>query len=407
VTHRLRRAARPVAVLLLCGVLVAVVYLGWVALQRARPLSLPTPDGRYRVGRSELTWTDAARTDPLAPRPGTRRTLSVWIWYPAARNSIDSRAPYAPGAWAGLHLTGVAGFFEGRFDVVRGHALVEAPVAEGSFPIVVLEPGMGFAAPQYTALAEGLASHGYLVAGVTPTYSANLTVLGSGPVRSTPRGNPSDLGERTARAEADATRLVDLWAADARFVAAKVAGLANTGQFGDRIVPDRTAYIGHSFGGAAALQACSIDPHCVAAADLDGTPYGSVVRSGLRVAPLLMGSEDSCVTGSCRADSADDRADVATTRSLLAASTGPAWCYTIRGARHLDFSDYGSLYLARPLRTVLALGDIDGARSVRIQEDYLAAYLDHTTRGAPAGVLDSRTQRYPEVRTAPLCTSRS
>jgi predicted dienelactone hydrolase len=407
VTHRLRRAARPVAALLLVAVVVAAGYLAWVALQRSRPLSLPAPDGRYRVGRSELTWTDAGRTDPLAPRPGTRRTLSVWIWYPAPRNSIDNRAPYAPGAWAGLHLTGVAGFFEGRFDVVRGHALSEAPVADGTFPIVVLEPGMGLAAPQYTALAEGLASHGYLVAGVTPTYSARLTVLGSSAVRSTPRGNPSDLGERTASADAEANRLVDVWAADARFVAAQVARLAVTGQFGGRVLPNRTAYVGHSFGGAAALQACSTDPRCVAAADLDGTPYGTVVRSGLHVPLLLLGSQDSCVTGSCAADSADDRADVATTRSLLAASTGPAWCSTIEGARHLDFSDYGALYLARPLRATLALGDIDAARSLRIQQDYLAAYLDHTTRGAPVGVLDPRSRRYPELRPAALCAGRS
>ena len=56
---------------------------------------------------------------------------------------------------------------------------------------------------------------------------------------------------------------------------------------------------------------------------------------------------------------------------------------------------------------MLALGDIDGARSVRIQQDYLAAFLDHTTRGAPVGVLDPRSQRYPEVRAAPLCASRS
>ena len=406
-THRLRRASRWATALLLAAILVAGLYLAWVALRRSQPLALPSPDGSYRVGRSELVWTDPKRTDPLAPRPGVRRQLSVWLWYPAARNSIDSRAPYAPGAWDGLHLAGLPGFFEGKFDVVRSHALVDAPVAEGSFPIVVLEPGMGFAAPQYTTLAEGLASHGYLVAGVTPTYSANLTVLGSGPVRSTKAGDPPDLGEHSAGAVAHADRLVDLWAADARFVADSVAALANTGQFADRIAPNRTAYIGHSFGGAAALQACSTDPRCVAAADLDGTPYGSVARSGLRASVLLLGSQDSCVTGMCPADSADNRADLAASRSLLKATTGPAWCYTIRGARHLNFSDLGALYLARPVRSLLALGGIDGARALRIEQDYLAAFLDHAERGAPPGLLDKGTQRYPEVLPARQCSSPS
>jgi hypothetical protein len=49
---------------------------------------------------------------------------------------------------------------------------------------------MGLAVPQYTAIAEGLAGRGYLVAGVTPTYSANLTVLHGGAVKSSPTGNP-------------------------------------------------------------------------------------------------------------------------------------------------------------------------------------------------------------------------
>lgn len=43
--------------------------------------------------------------------------------------------------------------------------------------------------PQYTTLAEDIASHGYLVAGVTPTYSANLTSLHHKAVPSTPTGN--------------------------------------------------------------------------------------------------------------------------------------------------------------------------------------------------------------------------
>lgn len=388
---------------MLVVILASALYLGLVAVRRAQPLTLPAPDGPYRVGRTELTLTDKSRVDPLAPRPGTPRQLSVWLWYPASRIAINTRAPYAPGAWEGLHLDGVPGFFEGRFDVVRAHTLVDAPVAEGSFPVVVLEPGMGFAAPQYSALAEGLASHGYLVAGVTPTYSANVTVLASGPVRSTRAGNPPDLGEGSSQAVAEAGRLVDLWAADARFVAASVAALDRTGQFADRVAKDRTTYVGHSFGGAASLQACYTDKHCVAAADLDGIPYGSVVRSGLRAPMLLMGSEESCLVGTCRADSADDRAHVAASRSLLAASTGPVRCYTIRGARHLNFSDYGALYLARPVRSEMALGEIDGARALRIQQDYLAAFLDQSTRRRPQPLLDDRPQRYPEVHAAPLC----
>lgn len=53
---------------------------------------------------------------------------------------------------------------------------------------------MGLAAPEFSALAEGIASHGYIVAGVTPTYSANVTVIAGRAVTATPGGNPADSG---------------------------------------------------------------------------------------------------------------------------------------------------------------------------------------------------------------------
>lgn len=91
--------------------------------------------------------------------------MSVWLWYPGGRAGT---APYAHGAWAGLHIDGALAWSETGFDEVRVHAVADVPVAAGRFPVVVLEPGLRFAAPQYTAIAANLASHGYLVAGVTP-----------------------------------------------------------------------------------------------------------------------------------------------------------------------------------------------------------------------------------------------
>ena len=96
-------------------------------------------------------------------------------------------------------------------------------MASGRFPIVVLEPGMGLSAPQFTSLAEEIASHGYLVAGVTPTFSANVTVLAGKVVTASAAGNPSELGSHGAVASALADRVLAVWTADARFARAKVA----------------------------------------------------------------------------------------------------------------------------------------------------------------------------------------
>jgi dienelactone hydrolase len=387
-------------VVLALGLTVGLADLAVVAAQRREPVVLPTPAGPYRVGRVLREWTDAGRTDPTATRRGRPRELSVWIWYPAARDAVGQRAVYAPGPWDGLHLTGPLSLFEGPFRAVRTHSLTGVPVARGRFPLVVLGPGLGFAAPQYTAIAEDLASRGYVVAGFTPTHSANLTVLHGRPVGSTTAGNPPTLGAHTGPAATLADRLIQVWAADAHFVAATMAG-SGSGSGSGRIGPlaghvlrGRPAYIGHSFGGAAALQACSTDPRCAGAVDMDGTQFGPVVHDGLRVPFLLLGSENSCVTGSCRPQGAEDRADLATARSLVAASTGPVSRHSIDGSRHLDFTDDAVLHLAWPVRALYALGSIDGDVALRTASRFVAAFLDRVfPRPAVAAVVHVAAQR--------------
>jgi dienelactone hydrolase len=374
-----------------------------LAAGRDEPLVLPAPPGPYQVGRATFDWTDTSRSDPLGPRPGAPRELSVWLWYPAPPDAVGEALPYAPGAWAGLHLQGPLALFEADFAAVRDHARGHVPAAAGRFPVVVLEPGLGFSAPQYTVLAEHLASRGYLVAGLTPTYSANLTVWHGHPVASTAAGNPRDLGGHTGPAAVSADRLVDVWAADAHYVATAVAGLDRAGRFANRVDPARVSYIGHSFGGAAALQACSTDSRCTGAVDLDGTQFGTVVHDGLHVPLMILGSQDSCVTGTCSAQSAEDRADRDTARSLLAASTGGVRCYSTVGARHFNATDDAVLHLARPVRALFALGSIDGERGLAIQDAYVDAFLDQTTRARPQRLLGPASPPFPEVHA--LCAA--
>ncbi|MGF6889130.1 hypothetical protein ABIA39_008789 [Nocardia sp. GAS34] len=164
--------------------------------------------------------------------------MSVWLWYPGVPGPGAQRAPYTPGTWAGLHVSGPARLGETSFADVRGHSFADVPISTGRFPVVVLEPGMGLAAPQYTTLAENLASHGYLVVGVTPTYSANLTVLNGQTVSATAVGKPSSTDatdEHAGPAQADGDRLVAVWAADDRFAAAQATTLNTSGRFAGRI----------------------------------------------------------------------------------------------------------------------------------------------------------------------------
>ncbi len=330
-----------IVILVLFALLAGSGYVGWVAVQRSEPVALPDPTGNYQVGRRTFEWTDTGRKDPYGEG---QRQLSVWLWYPVAKDITGRKVQYAPGQWSDLQLKAPASVFQGPFDTLKDPAFDRVAVAPGRFPVVVLMPGLGLSAPMYATLAEDLASHGYLVAGVTPTYSADLTVLNGQQVESTEAAKPGDLDK-------EGDRLVRTWAADARFAGTMVARqLPNSVEPG--IGP---SYVGHSFGGAASLEACRIDNRCAAAVDLDGVPYGEAVTKGVQAPILLLGADDSCITGICGPDARGDE-DRDRILSLLKASTGTSWCATIPGTRHYNFTDYGAYYLALPLRTYLPLG---------------------------------------------------
>jgi len=372
----LRKLRTGIVILVLLVVVGGGGYIGWVLVQRSEPVSLPTPTGTLQVGRQTFEWTDTARKDPYVAGP---RKLAVFVWYPVAKGVTGRKVAYAPGQWSGLQLKAPLSILEGPLDSLHDHALDHAAVAPGRFPVVVLLPGMGFSAPMYAALAEDLASHGYLVAGVTPTYSANLTVLDGRTVESMPAANPPNLGDNSPGAIAAADHLVTLWAADARFAATRVT----------KELPDSAdttfgpAYVGHSFGGAASLEACRTDQRCAAAVDLDGTQYGEAVKKGVQAPILLLGADDSCITSICGPDAKSD-AGRSSALSLLKASTNTSWCATIPDTRHFNFTDYGVYYLAWPLRRYLPLGSVEPRRALTVQNGYVTTFLSHALRNTPA-----------------------
>ncbi len=337
--------------ILLASVAVLAAIAGFLAYTRGqsrRPVSV-APSGEYAVGRVTDLWADRSRTDQFAPIGGTPRVLSTWIWYPAAAGTSGPASAYAPGEWAGLHRYGWA---MTAFDHVRTGTRDGVPLARGPFPVVVLLPDLGLAAPQYAALAAGLAARGNLVVGVTPTYSSRLTVLNDRPVSASAAGSATDRAEQQ----------VSVWASDVRFAASRAAL-----QFGRHADGGHIAYVGHGLGGAAAIEACRMDGHCSGSVSLAGpaSTGGDAGRPLLQLGP------------------AGFRA------------TGTSWAFSLAGADRLTFTDYAAYRVAAPLRRALPLGSIDGHRALTITVDYTASFLRAVTTEA-----DWVAPPYPEVRDA-------
>ena len=126
--------------------------------------SLPEPTGPHSVGGCPTTGSTRPGRRSIAANPEDRRELVVFVWYPAKPQPGAEFAPYLPPAWApaaeflGLNVAGM-----------RSHAIPDAAVAADNpaYPVLLLSPS-GFPPLLLSAIAEELASHGFVVVGVNP-----------------------------------------------------------------------------------------------------------------------------------------------------------------------------------------------------------------------------------------------
>src|SRR5260370_20707131 len=70
--------------------------LGALWVERRIETTLPTPTGSFAVGRVIDDWTDDETPDTLAPVPGAKRELLVWILYPSAAGQSVAIDDYVP-----------------------------------------------------------------------------------------------------------------------------------------------------------------------------------------------------------------------------------------------------------------------------------------------------------------------
>lgn len=138
---------------------------------------LPAPTGPFSVGRSIYEWTDASRDEVFSDVDGERRSLVVWIWYPAQ----DSAAPpsdYMPGT-LGTQIEAAIGLPSG---LIRVPTQDDVAILDGDapYPVLVFSHGSGSILAIYTAMLAEIASHGYVVVGVQHPYNALLTTFVDG-----------------------------------------------------------------------------------------------------------------------------------------------------------------------------------------------------------------------------------
>jgi len=386
--------------------------LGSVWLERRTDITLPTPTGPFAVGRVIYDWTDDANLDALAPVPGTKRELLVWIWYPSAAGqsvAMDDylpaqvRAPARPASGPLIFrlLSWVFGLLTRDLSKVHGHSLCDANVSsqQRSSPVVIMRAGASLEVWNYSTLAEDLASHGYVVVGFDAPYRTGVVVFPDGRVmRRTPENNPELFsGEELTLL---ANKLLAAWTGDIAFVLDRLEQLNAwdpSGKFTARLDMTRVGVFGHSFGGATAAQFCSQDSRCKAAIDVDGSLHGSVIQAGIHrpFMFLLSGHGDF----SSDAETRQIQADIQSVYDRLPADGRLR--ISIRGANHFTFSDDGALLKSRIVRGVLHLFGrlgIDGRRQLAVTTYCLHSFFDAYLKGGSASPPKIASPLYPEIQ---------
>jgi hypothetical protein len=212
-----RRIFKSFALLTMLGVLGIAVLFVSLWLEHRFGLTLPKPTGPFTVGRALYDWTDDKTLDTLAPVPGTKRELLVWLWYPAADSPSAVIADYlpAPLRTAIDRQSGVllSHFLTRDLSKVHAHSLVNVDVSsqQQSYPVVIMRAGASLEVASYATLAEDLASHGYVVVGVDAPYRTGIVAFSDGRViKRTPENNPELCLERTGQQrDRCANRLLD------------------------------------------------------------------------------------------------------------------------------------------------------------------------------------------------------
>jgi len=392
--------------LALLGVLGVGALLGALWLERRTELTLPEPTGPFAVGRALYDWVDDKTLDALAPVPGTKRELLVWIWYPSAAGQsgavVDDYVPASVRAPAG-RVGGPLVFRLLTRDLskVHGHSLRNADVSpqERSYPVVILRAGASVGVANYSTLAEDLASHGYVVVGFDAPYRTIEVVFPDGRVIARrPEYNPELFsGEELTRL---AKKLLAAWTADIAFVLDQLERLNASdasGKFTGRLDMTRVGVFGHSFGGATAAQFCSQDSRCKAGIDVDGSLHGSVVQTGIHKPFMFLLSDHGDFSSG--AEVRQIQADIQSVYNRLPADGRLR--IAIRGANHFTFSDDGALLksdIARRVLRLLGMLGIDGRRQLAVTAYCVRSFFDVYLKRASVPRLKISSTLYPEIQ---------
>jgi dienelactone hydrolase len=283
-------------------------------------------------------------------------------------------------------------------SVLWTNSRIDAPIATANapFPVLLFNHRWGGVRTQDTFLTEDLASHGYVVAAIDHPYNAGRVAMPDGRVLQDAFGyDPIDVTKRTAdQIRAAWNKELAKWVADEVFVltALQNENLDRKSLWYSRLDAGRAGAFGHSFGGSASVQVCSVDLRIRSALNLDGWTFGDVRhRSADQPIMYIYGTRSiprpqdlNSQDPAARTEAELDVSDAKQIDSSLMQYGG--YKLYVNGASHLDFTDHSLVF---PWRNWTERGHIAPSEIQTIVRAYALAFFDETLRGKNSPLLHS------------------
>lgn len=365
--------------------------------------------GPYSVGTVTYHWTDASREEILTDTPNDRRELLVQVWYPAQIDQASSKALYIPEyrqfGQAMQQEYRIPAFIFHYLRHVKTNSYMTPPLSaeHAQYPLIVFSHGLPGTRFTSTYQMEELASNGYLVAAIQHPYYAMTTVFPDQRIAPKTKKLPAII-------DIDGwDRMIEVWVKDAQFVLdqfEKINKQDPQGLLTGKINLDKIGMLGHSFGGAATIQTLNADQRLKAGINMDGTPFGKTIVNGLKQ-PFLQMKTGVVETNKDVEPTEQQLAKIGVTkqaydkykteipiRNRVLFGTGGGYAVTIRGIKHMSFTDY---YLWSP-----GLRLMDGLKLPPVQarhmiNSYVLAFFEKYLNQKPSTLLDEPIPPFKEA----------